>query len=277
MAVGPELHFRGPENLGSYILECIDLWNALDGDYQELKKDKHYKNAVNFIIRSIRYGIDIHVLRDMIQTLKTNSVTNLESFKERTLLINCMGNYHLENTKAKRWGIKIMKDIKIANKYLEIWPKAQFIHIVRDGRDVAASQMCDHSSWGYKNIEDAANGWVDLIKKARINTNGQMLEIRYEDLINKPENSIEKILSFLSLDWEGSLLEHQRFSHSLYKNAYNHPSIDTVVKPMNNSAIGRYMRDLCVKDQEKFFALAYELLEEFDYMDSKKSERSINQ
>ncbi|MCW7755441.1 sulfotransferase [Desulfobotulus sp. H1] len=267
LIVGPELHFRGPKNLSSYILGCLKQWELMKGDLLGLKKNEYYKNAVNFIVRCKRFGIDEKILEAMINKVVFLNNYEMIKFEERAVLIDEMSSYLINISHAERWGIKIMKDIKISNKYLEIWPEAQFVHIVRDGRDVAASQMRDHGSWGYKSIEDAAKGWKELIDRSRVTPNGSLLELKYEDLVRYPQKSIHQITDFLNIDWEDRVLYHHEYDHSLYRNSYNHPSINTVINPINQNAIGRYKKDLSLKEIEIFNTMAKSYLLEFGYID----------
>ncbi|OEF96832.1 sulfotransferase family protein [Desulfuribacillus alkaliarsenatis] len=266
IACGPELHFRGPKNLGSYILECLDKEKSSEKDIVELKKIKELNPGMNFIIRCHRMGISSDKLKEAIINIKGKEKCNIETFEERCKLIDLLGEIIKKNKGVLYWGIKIMRDIKILNKYIEIWPEAKFIHIVRDGRDVAASQMIDHSSWGYTDIESAALGWVDIINRARNYAKKfPVCEIRYEDLILTPEKTLMDICGFLEIEWDDSLMSHHLKNHSLFKNHYNHPSINSVINPMNDSSIGRYKKDLTQQDILIFNKIAFDVLNTLQY------------
>lgn len=66
-------------------------------------------------------------------------------------------------------------------------PAAKYIHIVRDGRDVAASLIAASKGWGKfwspSKIEKAAFIWRQYVEAARrLVTSDRYLEIRYEDI-----------------------------------------------------------------------------------------------
>ena len=71
-------------------------------------------------------------------------------------LIEKFGMILANRDSKKRWGMKIMREIRNPKRYAEVWNAAQFIHIIRDGRDVASSQLMGHGSWGYGDVEEAA-------------------------------------------------------------------------------------------------------------------------
>ena len=66
-------------------------------------------------------------------------------------------------------------------------PEAHFVHLVRDGRDVALSQV--EVDFGADQIADAARDWLDGIEER----NGKpaacahYIEVRYEDLVTEPD------------------------------------------------------------------------------------------
>ena len=159
------------------------------------------------------------------------------------------------------WGMKIMREIKNMPRYASVWPNAKFIHIVRDGRDVAASQVLEHSSWGYKDIDSAAEKWASLLKKVRSFTKvHDVIEIRYEDLIRSPEMTLRNLFSFLGVSWDDSVLNHQNVEHSMFNSGKSHPSFDAIKKPLNNNAVGRYKRDLSEEQLISFNNIASEEL-----------------
>jgi hypothetical protein len=72
---------------------------------------------------------------------------------------------------------------------LRFVPAAPFVHIVRDGRDAAASMVAASGDWGQKwapgSIARAAQVWRDHLLGAReaVDAPGGYFEVRYEDLL----------------------------------------------------------------------------------------------
>jgi hypothetical protein len=83
-------------------------------------------------------------------------------------------------------------------------PGARFIHIVRDGRDVAASMLAAHRDMGMtiETVQKAAQVWSRSVRQARTAArfDGRYLEIRYEDLRAEPEAVFAKVLDFCGLE-----------------------------------------------------------------------------
>lgn len=79
-----------------------------------------------------------------------------------------------------------------------------YIHLIRDGRDVAASLMRAGRTWGAgwapRNLLLASRIWRTHVADARAAAQlGAYLEVRYEDLRAEPEKTVTKILELIGL------------------------------------------------------------------------------
>jgi hypothetical protein len=90
-------------------------------------------------------------------------------------------------------------------------PEAHFIHIIRDGRDVALSLR---KTWftPSRDIAALARYWVRIIRTARAEgrNSSSYLELRYEDLLADTEGNIRSICRSLQLDFRPCMLEYWR-------------------------------------------------------------------
>lgn len=100
-----------------------------------------------------------------------------------------------------RWGDKTPYYVMHIPKLLEWFPDAQFIHLIRDGRDVALSLFARKHDFGVYNIYYAAKYWQQYVETGREHgaklTGDQYLEVRYEDILGAPESSLRRICQFL--------------------------------------------------------------------------------
>ena len=111
----------------------------------------------------------------------------------------------------KRWGDKTPEYIVHLPLIKQIFPDAQFIHVVRDGRDVALSTL-EQPLMGANNIYMAARDWKEsllTVRKFAMQLKAdQFIEIRYEDLLTNPSETLSKLIDFLKIDdSEGRLRE----------------------------------------------------------------------
>jgi len=106
---------------------------------------------------------------------------------------------HLGTT---RWGDKTPEythDLPIIG---ELFPDAKYIHMLRDGRDVALSVMGRY--WGAKNAFVAAREWKEALGQVDefLTTipDEQKLVITYEGMLSKPVDAFAQMIDFLGID-----------------------------------------------------------------------------
>jgi len=87
-------------------------------------------------------------------------------------------------------------------------PEARFIHVIRDPRDVVLSLR--RTSAG-RSVEETSQIWVGMVSTARASSTrvSRYHEVRYEDLVLKPEAELRKICNFLELDYSSEMLEYR--------------------------------------------------------------------
>jgi hypothetical protein len=109
-----------------------------------------------------------------------------------------------------RWGEKTPQYLKTVKRIAAALPEAHFIHIIRDGRDVALSLLA--VTWGPKTIEDAAVQWTTQIRRARRKARAipHYTEVRYEGLVVDPEPIVRRICEFCDLPFETGMLDYHR-------------------------------------------------------------------
>ncbi len=90
---------------------------------------------------------------------------------------------------------------------LDLFPDARFIHIVRDGRGVAASVL--PLTWGPNTVERAAHWWLELLSFGlALESWGQapVLRVRYEDVVTDAERVVRHIAAFAGLEYSNAML-----------------------------------------------------------------------
>lgn len=254
LSTAPELHFRVPINLGDYILDTLSLKSDLnEADWNDLRRDKVRRHGFHFVNRVLRWGI---MPEQLIKIVKSHidHGNNLTTFSERCELVKDLGllRSQLYGAESRHWGLKIMRDLILYKKYIAEWPSAKFIHIVRDPRDMYASQSRDHASWGYGNPQDASSGWNKMVELGQILESSDpmsFVEIKYEDLIFDTEHILRLLCKFIGVAWSDNMLDHANHNSLFLKHSHNHPSGEQVKKSLYLSSVGRYKVDL--RDSER--------------------------
>jgi hypothetical protein len=111
-----------------------------------------------------------------------------------------------------RWGDKRPTYFRNVEMLRALFPDAQFVHIVRDGRDCVASLK--RMPWWQRdgrNAVDAMAWWVEAVECARRAKKAlpadSFYEVRYEDLVADPQRELQALCAFLGEDFEKSMLE----------------------------------------------------------------------
>jgi sulfotransferase family protein len=97
-----------------------------------------------------------------------------------------------------------------------LFSRPRFVHIVRDGRDVACSLVrgCGGDEWRhlkppswqelqarYRGVRRTARVWLEVLEIALADLERTPhLTVRYEDLVTDPRRQAEAVLEFLALD-----------------------------------------------------------------------------
>lgn len=165
----------------------------------------------------------------------------------------------------KRWGDKTPVNTFELFNIIKAFPDAQFIHIVRDGRDVYLSWT--KAPWAKLNLIKAAYKWKRWVMAAyrfgECLSDGQYLEIRYEDLISDPEKILRKICTFLEEPYVSELLEYDKRTDYVPGNDMTFHSL--LSNKPDPSRIFNWKRVLAPIEQAHFEALAGSILLKYGY------------
>ena len=179
-----------------------------------------------------------------------------------------------------RWGDKTPGYIKSMREIQVYLPEARFIHLIRDGRDVALSILKQH--WGPQTIEAAAEKWRSRVLRGRAQQPylGFYLEVKFEDLVLHTERELRRICGFIDLDFDPAMLGyHETAEQRLQEKARALPrthgepqsaekrlmSHAKTFEPPNPDLIGTWRKRMSTADRAAYEALAGDLLAEIGY------------
>jgi hypothetical protein len=166
-----------------------------------------------------------------------------------------------------RWGEKTPGNVFYVEQILQDFPNAQFIYIYRDCRD-ASAEFID-SQFGPTNAYSAAVMWRDgqqAVQPFRQSLGAdQWFNIRYEDFVRHPVESLRNMCAFLGEDYDDALMEFhttpiaQRRGKTKDNWALAHPITDRHV--------GIYKNQLSLDQQGIMSWIAGDLMTELGYDD----------
>lgn len=155
------------------------------------------------------------------------------------------------------WGDKTPFYLVILPLLKTLFPKAKFVHIIRDVRDYSMSLK---KSW-YKNIYRSAQRWHDSVAKCR--NDGKKLgdenyfEVRYEHLVDSPADTAASICDFLKIPYEPDMVQLKRVTER------GGDAKDMVGILPNN--YGKWRKSMPKKTIEKVERICGPLLADLDY------------
>lgn len=181
---------------------------------------------------------------------------------------------------ATRWGDKTPGYIKHMREIQGYLPEARFVHLIRDGRDVALSVL--KQDWGPQTIEAAAEKWRSRVLRARAQQPylGFYIEVQFEDLVINTERELRRICEFVEVDFHPDMLGyHETAEKRLQEKARALPrahgeaqsaekrlaSHAKTFEPPNPDHLGNWRTKMPKEDRAAFEALAGDLLADLGY------------
>lgn len=123
------------------------------------------------------------------------------------LLVKKLFEMQIESTGKKIWGEKTPEYIDIIPQLAAAFPRARFISIIRDGRDVAMSLQ--QRGWQGWSVYQRATYWKQCVHKmSRLEElSTTCLAIKYEDIVLNTKDALTAISNFLEIKFEETILD----------------------------------------------------------------------
>lgn len=152
-------------------------------------------------------------------------------------------------------------------------PRSRFIHIIRDGRDVAASWLAARRDMGFGalTMHQAAKDWKAAVTAARQASQyeGRYMEIRYERLLSDTPSELAKLLIFCDLPISEELVTEIVREHDYVKmkSTLKTPvsGIKAPAAHFRKGRVGSWDEDLTNAERFEFDRTAGDLLCELGY------------
>lgn len=182
----------------------------------------------------------------------------------QSMFNNFFGEYAKTHNKA-RWADKTPYNIKSIDFYLDVFEgNIKFIHMIRDGRDVALSML--GMTWGPQTVEDAANSWKDIILESRKHVGKPyFIEIKYEDLIRSPAETVKRVCHLLGERYYPKMLDE---SSRDVESGRSESSYSQIVRPLYGSSVYRWKKEMDNSQLKSFMSIAGDVIVDLGYDES---------
>ena len=156
-------------------------------------------------------------------------------------------SYPLSANNKMCWCDDTPMNILYTDVLSQMLSNIRIIHIYRNPLDVVASYVDSKQSWAPANPAYAAQ-WVKEILTSWVTLRNDIarenyLEVKYEYLISNQEEGLNKIMDFIGLEFEETLLQIK----------------------LNSRSVGRYISDIPKQEISQVVSTLHPILKEFDY------------
>lgn len=239
----------------------LDTFFPILEKYQPLSKDYNFLTLINDVCRlvetnPVKWNIELDrkvVFKNCEKRLLT------EVYKE-------IYQQMAEVDDASFWCCKSLVNAKYFDQIESTNLKPYYIHLVRDGRDVASSFR--QVLVGEKHPYHLANVWKSNVLKAteieKKVGRKRFLTIQYESLTSDPLKELRRLSSFLGIKLDGAALDyfHSQESENTAEAGYMWRNVK---RPIIKENFGSYKREFTNVEIEIFERVAGRLLVEFGY------------
>jgi hypothetical protein len=182
----------------------------------------------------------------------------------RQLITRLHERYAAEHGKA-RWGQKTPRLIRFGGLIKANYPKARFVVVLRNPRATVNSLM--KSNVHSANALFASKRWAadvgeGLALKQRYP--GDVMEIRYEDLVTQPEQSLRRVCDFLNLPYDPAMLGYHESGVEEYSEYYEQIHA-RLAQPPQASRIDAWREELSQADVATVEAVCGDLMGQVGY------------
>jgi protein-tyrosine sulfotransferase len=118
--------------------------------------------------------------------------------------------------------LKTPHDILFVDEILRVFPQSLILHIRRDVRDVALSTertgLAHLNLFGVNTFENAVRRWAAWERKLEASREvapDRILSIRYEDLVNRPVETLRIVTAKLGVDFDPGMIDYLASVHDV--------------------------------------------------------------
>jgi hypothetical protein len=169
----------------------------------------------------------------------------------------------------RRWGDKNPIYVTKIPLLHAIFPQAKFVHIIRDGRDVAISHR--HPAFNLHSVKQAAQLWRERVTQGHLDGmrlgETHYIELRYEDLCLHPKRILKKLCDFCDIpfEYQNMMKFYKENDKKCMVPLHRHAWHSNTFRPLNTDRISIWQREMKTDDVLNFQKIAGDVLEKFGY------------
>jgi hypothetical protein len=222
-----------------------------------------HRGLRTFLSRINRGGLNLDDFRELLRAHCDRGL-GFEDVGHRLRLVEACSARKMQREGKRHWGLKCNNRFE---DYQAAFANSYFINVIRDGRDVLASQL--HTGKFKTPPEELGRSWAQTHLRFRRWSRSAGVrghELFYERLAHEPEREVRGLCAFLGLEYDARMLAFHRSDLTIFK--ASHLSMKRISSPIDTSMIGRWRSDLTDEQAEAFCRGAGEALAQFGYLET---------
>jgi len=204
------------------------------------------------------WGLDQHVVRQRLRALSEPTHADV---------LNVVFSAYAQQHGKRRWGDKTPSYVETLEIIHRMCPQARIVHLIRDGRAVCESYL--RQSFGPRTVTELAKLWVERVERGRrvgrTLPSENYLEVRYEELVARPEPVLRQLCDFVGLSFDPIMLNHASVASRYVEPEDRQGKHQHSCSPLDASLSGQWKARLPVRQQLLFQGLAGRTLKACGY------------
>jgi hypothetical protein len=228
-----------PVELLALLDQGIRLAGSAESAGKALSRAGH-ADIGKFIMRCFRAGLSEADLRGVMGALAQEGCPAVETIEERLRIAHRVAARKREIRGTLYYGFKL--NISAFELAYGLFPNSRLVYIVRDPRDVVASQIERKFD---RSVEDICKAWNRYTTSSHrfvtAHPNAGHV-IRYEDLVGTPEVTIRSMFDFLPMEIDENVFRFYESAASVHRSG--HPNAANLKRDFFTTSVGRARQEL---------------------------------
>jgi hypothetical protein len=165
------------------------------------------------------------------------------------------------------WGDSTPLNARYTKEIFSAYPKAKYLFLVRDARDVVASYKRGGDVipfMQYKNPYKCAQNWVNVYQQVQwLQKRTDVFHVRYEALVSDPAQTLKDVQSFIGVQTESLNTNSIAIPDLKF---YESPYHSNLKNPVNTKSIGKWKEELSEVELQEVMPIIKRPMQKLGYL-----------
>ncbi|MEP4891146.1 MAG: sulfotransferase [Aliiglaciecola sp.] len=188
----------------------------------------------------------------------------ISNSKDMVSLFDLLSNQkRKQHTKSQYFLEKTPQHVLYLPKLVELFPNSKFINVYRDVRDSSISASKFKGIEQGKDIKKFVLYWRKCINARSSVVSNAIIDVKYEDFVQNPENTLKEIMVFLDIEYDSRQLDPTLFSKNSRAGTEGFKKLSSKI---DNKSVGKWKSELSDDDLHLINRYANKQLKRLGYL-----------